>query len=153
MYYFIVSATMLVLPIASIGIDLTRNPGQDFVLVLGKWFVFWALGVRLGLAGLRQIIQPRYTAQRILGLTGDEALLVVRELGFANVALAASALVSVVASAWTVPCALTGGIFYGLAGINHLMHAKRNRLENTAMVSDLLAALVLLGYCARISRI
>jgi hypothetical protein len=32
--------------------------------LVGKWFVFWAaVGVRLGLAGLRQILQPSFTAE------------------------------------------------------------------------------------------
>lgn len=40
----------------------TRHPGPVWPLV-GKWFVFWS-------AGLRQMLQPRYTAEKILGLKG-----------------------------------------------------------------------------------
>lgn len=34
------------------------------------------VGVRLGLAGARQLIQPAFTARQIFGATGDEALVV-----------------------------------------------------------------------------
>jgi hypothetical protein len=39
------------------------------------------------LAGLRQMFQPRYTAQVILSLKSEESLILVRELGFANFAI------------------------------------------------------------------
>ncbi|MOA50332.1 hypothetical protein D3C78_1733370 [compost metagenome] len=55
--------------------------------LVAKWFVFWSVGWRLLLAGFKQIVQPRYTANVILGLKTDEALILVRELGFANVAM------------------------------------------------------------------
>jgi hypothetical protein len=43
---------------------------------------------------------------------------------------------------------VAGGTFYALAGINHVLRAHRNRLENLAMWSDLFAAAVLLMVCA-----
>ena len=91
MYLFIVIALMLALPLISIVAqiiltDHVRLHGAWYLLIVAKWYVFWAVGVRLSLAGLRQIIQPRYTAETILGLKGAEALFFVRELGFANVA-------------------------------------------------------------------
>ena len=92
MYVFIVIALMLALPLISIvaQINLTDHgalQGASTLLIVAKWYVFWAVGVRLSLAGLRQIIQPRYTAETILGLKGAESLFFVRELGFANVAM------------------------------------------------------------------
>jgi len=44
--------------------------------------------------------------------------------------------------------ALAGGIFYGLAGVNHAVQSHRNRLETVAMTSDLFAAVVLFAYAA-----
>ncbi len=147
MYYFSVAALMLVLPLLSIGVAAWTDHAILNVSLVAKWFVFWAVGVRLLLAGLRQITKPQYTAQTILGLKGDEVQLVVRELGFANVAFGTIGTLSIFNVSWTMPAALAGGIFYGLAGINHTMQGGRNRLENTAMVSDLMAALLLLAFC------
>ena len=105
--------------------------------------------MRLSLAGVRQIAQPRYTARVILGLKSDDVLLVVRELGFANVGIGLVGLASLAVPAWQLAAALTGGVFYGLAGVNHALQPHRNRLENVAMVSDVLAAALLIGLCIR----
>jgi hypothetical protein len=94
------------------------------------------------------VAQPRYTARVILGLQSDEPLVLVRELGFANLGIGLVGIVSLEVASWRLAAALAGGIFYLLAGLNHVLQPKRNRLETTAMVSDLLAALVLLGVCS-----
>jgi len=148
MYIAMVFALMLILPIASILFELSfRHYGVLNALLVGKWFVFWAVGVRLLMAGLRQIIQPRYTAENILGLKDPDATLVVRELGFSNTAIGSAGLGSVFSPAWILPLAMIGAIFYGLAGINHLAHGHRNRLQNVAMTSDVFAASVLVTIC------
>src|SRR5271170_413894 len=148
MYVALVTALMLVFPLASIAIQLLSAeppaPGVIAIIsVVAKWYVFWAVGVRLFLAGLRQIIQPRYTAETILGMKSADSLLLVREPGFANTAMGSVGLASLIAPSWVAPGAMMAAIFYGLAGINHLLHRPRNKLQNFAMASDLFAALVL----------
>jgi hypothetical protein len=145
-YFVVVAALTLVLPVASIAVDFNLHPGASALALVGKWFTFWSVGVRLLIAGLRQIVQPRYTAQVILGLAGEESLVVVRELGFANIAISAVGICSLAVPAWVPAGALAGGIFYALAGVNHAMRAHRNANENVAMASDLLVAAVLLVY-------
>jgi hypothetical protein len=152
MYLFIVIALMLALPLISIvaQILLTDHGAPQvaqYLVVVAKWYVFWAVGVRLSLAGLRQIIQPRYTAETILGLKGAESLFFVRELGFANVTMGSVAVGSLFAPSWVTPAAMLGAIYYGLAGINHCFHKGRNKLQNAALVSDLFAAVVLAICC------
>ena len=95
------------------------------------------------IAGLRQIIQPRYTAQVILGLKSEEPLLLVRELRFANLSLGTIGMASLFAPAWLPAAALAGAIFHSFAGANHALQPHRNRQENVAMVSDLWIAVVL----------
>jgi hypothetical protein len=112
--------------------------------VIGKWFVFWAVGVRLFLAGLRQSITPQFTAERIFGMKSKEPLVIVRELGFANLSIGVLGLSTIFRGSWIMPAAIAGGLFYCFAGIGHLMTKNRNRLENSAMFSDLFAFLVLL---------
>lgn len=151
MYVFIVIALMLVLPLISIVAQLLFQQGEVTPAaappIIAKWCVFWAVGVRLSLAGLRQIIQPRYTAETILGIKSADSLFLVRELGFANVAIGSAGVASLLAPAWVAPLALTGAIFYGLAGINHCLHANRNAQQNLALVSDLFAAFILVYCC------
>src|SRR5580698_5729684 len=152
MYLFIVIALMLVLPLISIVAQILLTDhgalhGAAYLAVVAKWYVFWAVGARLSLAGLRQIVQPRYTAETILGFKGPEALFFVRELGFANLAMGSVGIASFFAPSWVMPAALLGAIYYGLAGINHCFHQDRNKLANVALVSDLFAAVVLVNCC------
>jgi hypothetical protein len=148
MYYVAVGLLMFALPTLCVIADGIASPSNSLVLLIGKWFVFWAIGARLLIAGLRQIVQPRYTAQVILGLKTEESFPLVRELGFANLSLGLIGLLSIAFPIWRLPVALAGGVFYGLAGGNHFFQSHRNRLENVAMVSDVFASIVLLGFCA-----
>jgi hypothetical protein len=152
MYYAIVACLMFIFPVASIAIDASAQASPhsvaSIVPVIAKWSVFWMVGVRLLIAGLRQIVQPAFTAKTILGIQGDDALLLVRELGFGNTAFGVLGIATLLVPGWTLAGALAGGLFYGLAGINHAVQPHRNALENTAMASDLFAAVALLGCCA-----
>jgi hypothetical protein len=152
MYVVIVIALMLALPLISIVAQIILSDhgalqGAWYLAVVAKWYVFWAVGVRLSLAGLRQIVQPRYTAETILGLKGAESLFFVRELGFANVSMGSVGIASLFAASWVTPAAMLGAIYYGFAGINHCFHKGRNKLQNLALVSDLFAAAVLAICC------
>jgi len=145
MYYAIIAGLMLVFPAISVAAEMT-HPASPLWPLVGKWFVFWAVGVRLLLAGLKQVTQPRYTAEKILGLKGDDVLFVVRELGFANLAFGVTGVVSLFVPGWVPAAALAGGIFYGLAGVNHVLTKGRKGKQSVAMVTDLWAAVVLLGF-------
>jgi hypothetical protein len=151
MYVPMVIALMLVLPLISIAAQILLTDhgatAASNLFIVAKWYVFWAVGVRLSLAGLRQIFQPRYTAETILGLKGAESLFFVRELGFANVSMGSIAALSLIRAAWVPAAALVGALYFGLAGINHCFHQNRNKLQNLAMVSDLFAAVVLAICC------
>ncbi len=148
MYFAMVIASMLIFPMASIALEaFVQNHRVLDVAIVGKWFVFWAVGVRLFIAGLRQIVQPRYTAETILGVKDPDATLIVRELGFANTAIGSAGLGSIYLAGWVLPVAVIGAIFYALAGINHGTHRSRNTLQNVAMTSDFFAATVLLIFC------
>jgi hypothetical protein len=110
MYVAIVIALLLALPLISIVAQIVLTDqsalhGAAYLALVAKWYVFWAVGARLSLAGLRQIIQPRYTAETILGLKGAESLFFVRELGFANVSMGSVGVVSLAAPSWLTPAA------------------------------------------------
>jgi hypothetical protein len=116
--------------------------------LIGKWFVFWGVGVRLMLAGLRQIANPAFTADAIFGIKEKAALTIVQELGFGNLSIGLLGVLALARTEWIVPAAITGGLFYGLAGGKHLIKGQRNRTETIAMVSDLWIFLVLAFYLA-----
>jgi hypothetical protein len=116
------------------------------MLLVGKWFVFWAVGIRLFLAGLRQTFQPKFTAEQIFGLKGDDALPFVRELGLANLSMGLLGMISLLLPAFVLPAAIVGGTFYGLAGINHMTGGEKNLNRTIAMWTDLYILLILASY-------
>jgi hypothetical protein len=145
MYASMVVALMLVLPIGCTLFEVFRSNNGVFAFgILLQWFVFWAVGVRLLLAGLRQIFQPRYTAEVVLGIKGEVCKRLIRELGFGNTAIGCIGACSLMYPGWLLPAAIAGSVFYGLAGVNHFLHKARGMNENVAMVSDVLVAVVLI---------
>ncbi len=148
MYFAVVALTMFILPAASILIEHAAHPERALMLLVGRWFVFWGVGVRLGLAGARQLIQPAFTAREIFHMQGDEALVLVQELGIANLCAAVVALASIAAPSFVLPAALSAAIFYGVAGVRHMFETGRSRNETVAMVSDLFLAAVLVAFLA-----
>jgi hypothetical protein len=144
MYLTVVILLMGALPVVSIVAESALfHGGADLVLLVGKWFVFWPVGIRLILAGLRQTTNPSFTAGSIFGVKDKGAHPIVRELGFGNLSIGLVGSCSVIIPGWITPAAVAGGLFYGLAGVQHLTKGDRNAKETIAMVSDLLAFLVL----------
>jgi hypothetical protein len=149
MYLAMIILLMGVFPALSVLIECCiLHSGVDVLFLIGKWFVFWGVGVRLMLAGLRQIANPTFTADVIFGVKEKAALTLVQELGFANISIGLLGVLTLVRNEWVVPAAITGGLFYGLAGVKHLIKGQRNPTENIAMVSDLWIFLVLAGLLA-----
>jgi len=147
MYLAVVVLLMGVFPVASIVAEAAfQHGGVDLTLLIGKWFVFWSGGVRLILAGLHQVMNPAFTAQTIFGIRDQSAFAIVRELGFGNLSIGLLGACALFSPTWIAPAALAGGLFYGLAGVEHLLKGDRNANETIAMVSDLFIFLVLAFY-------
>ena len=66
-----------------------------------------------------------------------------REIGFGNLAMGLLGLASFLKPEWLVPAAIVGGLYYGLAGLGHVVKGERNAKENIAMLTDFLAFIVL----------
>lgn len=152
MYFAIVLLLMGILPVASILVEhFAVAASADVWTLIGKWFVFWAVGVRLATAGIRQIVQPAFTAEKIFGIGDKGAHILVQELGFANLAIGVLAILTLAAPQWTPAAALAGAIFYGLAGAKHVLKGGQNRNEMIATVSDIFITAVLAAYLLAIS--
>lgn len=151
MYFVVIALFMLILPVGSIAAEYVwLHTSSDLVALTGKWFAFWGVGMRLGLAGLRQAFNPAFTAQDIFEIEDGRVHPIVRELGFANLSLALLGLLALLPG-WATPAALAGGLFFALAGWKHVVASERNLTRTIAMVSDLFIALVLIGYVALIA--
>lgn len=147
MYLALIALLLLILPVASIAVERTLTaPSVGVVFLVGKWFVFWSVGVRLFVAGVRQILQPRFTAEEIFAIRDPGSFAIVREVGFANLSMRILGICSVVRLGWIAPAAVVGGLYYGLAGVGHLLRSGRNTKEYIAMFSDFFIFLVLLAF-------
>jgi hypothetical protein len=144
MYVVTVLLLCVVLPVGSAVAEHAWVAAvAPWLALLGKWFVFWSGGIRLLLAGGRQVMQPRFTAKDILGIASDDALPLVQELGIANLAAGAVAALSLAFPAFLLPMAIVGAIFYGGAGIRHALGARHTFNQTLAMATDLLVGAVL----------
>ena len=143
MYYGIIILFMLIAPAISAATELSLG-GADMWLVVAKWFIVWGVGVRLFTAGIKQVADPSFTAE-ILGIKNKDALLVVRELGFANIAIGAVGLCAAFKQDWLLPAALAGAIFYGAAGLGHIRQKRATTAETVALVSDLWIFVIILA--------
>jgi len=146
MYLAVIILLMGVLPILSVAVEVLTRPDTLLIILIGKWFVFWSVGVRLVLAGVRQIADPAFTARAIFAIDDPKALILVRELGFGTLSIGLIGIAALAMKAWVVPAAIAGGLFYGLAGVQHAAGSDRTRLETIAMVSDLFIFIVLAAW-------
>lgn len=146
MYVAVVALFMFILPIVSILIEsLVYHNHSAILALIGKWFVFWGVGIRLFTAGLRQVAKPELTAKDILGIKDKQSWLLVQELGFANISIGLIGICTIFKPEWLLPAALAGGLFYGLAGFRHIFK-KKNFEENVATYSDLFMFIVMAIY-------
>lgn len=136
MYFIAVLLLLLVLPTASVIIEALYSTGVDIMWLIGKWFVFWACGVRLFVTGIMQTLRSEFTAKSIFDIDAPAAHAIVREVGFGNLAMGTLGLASLFEPAWLVPAAIVGGLYYGLAGLGHLFRHE-NLKEKFALWSDL----------------
>lgn len=143
MYFVIIALFMLVLPAGCVALEYSvLHTSADLIALIGKWFAFWGVGMRLGVAGVRQAFNPAFTARDIFEIEDERVHPIVRELGFANLSLGLLGLLALIPG-WAMPAAIAGGLFFALAGWKHIAATERNLTRTVAMVSDLFIALVL----------
>lgn len=144
MYFIVVILLLLVCPAASVAIEAFRlHETLTSLELIGRWWTFWAVGVRLFLAGIRQVVQPRFTAKEIFAIHDPSALPIIREIGFANLSMGTLGICSIFRPDWVIPAAIVGSLYYGSAGLGHLPQKNKNAKEYTAMLSDWFAAAIL----------
>ena len=137
---------MLILPVLSISVEHFNHHKWINNDLIGKWFVFWVIGVRLFIAGLRQVTKPAFTAQEIFHLKSEESFVVVRELGLANICMGSIGILSILNPDWCPLAAVGGGLYFGLAGFLHVIKKPVSTNETIAMVSDLLFFALMVFY-------
>jgi hypothetical protein len=146
---YIVSVCLLtfVLPIlCSVGEVLINKDTKFSFDLIGKWFIFSAVGLRLSIAGFKQTTNPAFTAKEIFHISGPESFPIIRELGFANLCFGLIGIVALFLPQWRIVSAFGSGLYYGIAGFEHLLKKPVGTNEKFALVTDILIFLFLLVY-------
>ena len=136
----------LILPIAFVLFQWLISKAPFGWPLIGKWYVFWAVGIRLFIAGARQVTKPAFTAKEIFHIEDEASYVVIKELGFGNISLGLIGILSLFKAGWCAPAAIAGGLFYGFAGIQHILNKPVSKNEVIAMISDLYIFLILALY-------
>lgn len=145
-YRYMILFIMVLFPICSVVIELYTQHLSDWVVVGGKWFLFWGVGVRLFTAGIKQAVNPSFTAKKIFNIKDTSSHPVVRELGYANICLGLAALVSLFEGSGRIVAAIAGGLYFGMAGLMHVIRKRSGTDETIAMVSDLFIFMLMAIY-------
>lgn len=146
-YIIVVSVVTFVVPaICAIVQKLIYKDMHFSFALFGKWFIFSAVGLRLFLAGVKQTTNPAFTAKEIFHISSPVSLPIVRELGFANLCFGLVGIVSLFIPQWRVVSAFGSELYYGMAGLQHLLKKPSGINEMFALVTDILIFILLLIY-------
>jgi len=146
-YILAVSVLTFLLPVAAAVTERCIYSNHAFSFgMIGKWFIFSAVGLRLLAAGLKQIKDPGFTAHQIFHIGTPEVLPIVRELGFANLCFGLVGAMSLFLPQWRIVSAFASGIYFGIAGLQHLLKKPVGINELFALVTDIFIFFLLLVY-------
>ncbi len=149
--FYIISVVTLTFVVPAIGFiaeHYTTNAALTFEL-FGKWFIFSAVGLRLFLAGIKQVKDPAFTAKQIFHIDSPDSFPILRELGFANICFGLVGIVSLFKPEWRIVSAFASGLYYGIAGVQHLLKKPTGINEKVALWTDLIIFAFLLVYFIR----
>lgn len=145
-YLVSVSVLTFIIPILAFMIEENLSQTPKIIELLGKWFIFSAVGLRLFFAGIKQATNPAFTAKQIFHIDSTDSYPILRELGFANICFGLVGIISLFKSEWRIVSAFASGLYYGIAGLQHLIKKPVSKNEQFALWSDLLIFTLLLIY-------
>lgn len=146
--FYIISVSVLTFVFPAIGF-WAEHFAIDTTLsfdLFSKWFIFSAVGLRLFLAGIKQVINPEFTAKQIFQIDSPDSFPILRELGFANICFGLTAIVSLFKPEWRIVSAFASGLYYGFASMQHGLKKALGMNEKFALWTDLLIFVFLLLY-------
>lgn len=146
-YIIVVSVLTFILPLLCSVSEVLINENSFFTFdLIGKWFIFSAVGLRLFIAGIKQTTDPAFTAKEIFYINNPESFPIIRELGFANLCFGLIGIVSLFLPQWRIVSAFGSGLYYGIAGFQHFLKKRAGVNEKFALVTDIIIFILLLVY-------
>ena len=152
MFYIIsVSILTFIIPIIGLTVEHFLDDTQLLYEIFFKWFIFSAVGLRLFLAGIKQVKNPAFTAKHIFHIDSPECFPILRELGFANICFGLIGIISIYKSEWRMVSAFASGLYYGIAGAQHAFKKNSGINEKFALWTDIIIFAFLLIYFIKAS--
>jgi hypothetical protein len=145
-YIIVVTLLTFIFPLIGFFAEHFINTTTLTLELFGKWFIFSAVGLRLFIAGIRQSTNPAFTAKEIFHINSEESYPIVRELGFANICFGLVGIVCLFKADWRVVSAFASGIYYGFAGLLHLIKKPAGINEKFALWTDFIIFALLAVY-------
>ena len=146
-YIIVVTVLTFALPIiCSLGETLINKSAIFSFDLFGKWFIFSAVGLRLFIAGIKQSTDPAFTSTEIFHIDDPDSFPIIRELGFANLCFGLIGIISLFLPHWRIVSAFGSGLYYGFAGLQHLLKRPVGTNEKFALITDILIFVFLLVY-------
>ena len=137
---------VFILPLLSVAFEEIAKGTTTSWQLIGKWFIFWVLGIQLFTIGIRQASDPASEALKIFKLNGKNVYVIIRRLGFANISLGILGILSLINNHWRQIGAISGISFFGFAVLQNLSQKVKTRNEIIAVISDILTSVVMLLY-------
>lgn len=146
--FYIIRVCVLTFILPAVGFIIEHFISDSYLTfdLFGKWFIFSAVGLRLFLAGIKQVKNPEFTAKQIFHIDNSESFPILRELGFANICFGLVALISMYKPNWRIVSAFASGLYFGIAGIQHGLKKAIGINEKFALWTDLIISFFLLIY-------
>jgi hypothetical protein len=121
----------IALPFAAVVIEAIGNMGRISTVVIAKWFLFFAIGIRFLLVGIKQMTMTK-------SRTG-EIFLSFGAIGF----------ISLLVPSWRIVSAFSSSLYYGTAACAHFFKKPSSSDEMFIMLSNgcifLVLVLLLIG--------
>jgi hypothetical protein len=145
--YLLMSISLIVLlPVLSSFLEHCAEDAAYSWHLIAKWLIFWGAGIRLFITGLRQAATPEYSAVTTSKLTPTERFTLIRRLGFANISLGITAILSIINDSWRMLAAIATSIYFGFAAIQHGACKHCNANEKLAFWYDTVMACCVVVY-------
>ncbi len=89
---------------------------------------------------------PAFTAKTIFHIDSPDVYPILRELGFANMCFGLIGIISLFIPSWRMVSAFGSGLYYGIAGLQHMLKKPAGVNERFALITDWIIFALLLIY-------
>lgn len=134
----------VLLPFIAICVEAIRSDGRILATVIEKWFLFFAIGMRFLLGGIRRTARIKFRTGKIFHIEKRKCCPVLRELGITNFSFGTVAVISFFIPSWRNITAFGSCLYYGAAAFSELLIKQAGMNHVFMLFSNVCIFLILL---------